>query len=807
MVQEAFAGRPAPPWSREAGGAAVLAAWADRAAIRRNVVLDHRWPPRPARSRPWPAGLEPRVIRALERRGIAQPFIHQAEAFEAAQAEDVVVATPTASGKSLAYNLPVLDALARRAEARALYLFPTKALARDQEVALRALLTEAGLEQGATVYDGDTPPDARRAARDRGGVLLTNPDMLHTGILPHHAAWARFFSNLEFVVVDELHTYRGVFGSHLANVIRRLSRVAAFHGATPRFLFSSATIGNPGQHAKNLTGRRARCITDSGAPAGGKRVLVYNPPLVNAELGLRQSNVKASVALAADLVRARVPTIVFGSSRNQVEVMLKYLRDRLADDPSLDARSIQGYRSGYLPEKRRRIEAGLRDGTVRAVVSTSALELGIDIGSLGAVVCAGYPGSFAGLWQRFGRAGRRDGDALAVLVTNSSPLDQYLARAPEVLVDAPIEEARIDPDNLEILLQHLKCSAFELPFDSEDSFGHVPPDALAEALGFLADHRVLHPSPGRRGGTTFHWASDAYPANAVSLRSPTWDNFVIIEQPEQRTIAEMDFRSTHTMLHEQAIYQHDGRQYQVERLDYENHKAFVRRVVPDYYTTAMTHVKVAVLAEEMNGRLELASDLEISTGFGEVDVVEKVVGYKKIKFHTHENVGYGEVTLPQIEKPTTAYWLVVPSRLFERIDAPRAVVMDALSGIQGALHAVAAVGLMMDPNDLGRALVEEPGVGEAPSTACRIDDKHFEPVLYLYDFVAGGVGLAPRLFEERHELWTRAHRLVVGCGCRDGCPSCIGPGVGESSVWSRKAVAVAIFERLGVPCAAPASAS
>jgi len=801
MVQSssAFEGRPPPPWSRSSGLKAVLEAWRSADRVWRNVTLDRRLPAQPGKLAEWPDGLSAGVRKALEARGIHQPYAHQVAAFELARTHDVVVATPTASGKSLAYNLPVLDRLARSPEGRALYLFPTKALARDQELSLRSLLSDAGLDQGAVVYDGDTPPDARRAARDRGGVLITNPDMLHTGILPHHASWGRFFANLEAVVIDELHTYRGVFGSHLANVVRRLLRVARFHGAEPRFLFSSATIGNPDDHARHLTGRPVRCVSESGAPTGEKRVLVYNPPLLNAELGIRQSCVKATVRLTEDLVRARVPTIVFGQSRNQVEVMLKYLRDRLADDPSIEDGSIQAYRSGYLPKTRRRIEEGLRDGRVRAVVSTSALELGIDIGRLGAVVCAGYPGTRAGLWQRFGRAGRRDEDALALLVTSSAPLDQFVAKSPEVLVEAPVEEARLDPDNLDILLQHLKCSAFELPFEEREPFGDVPADAVEDALRFLVDHRVLQPASGRQGRTTFHWASDAYPASDVSLRSPTWDNFVIVEQPLQKTIAEMDFRSTHTMLHEQAIYQHEGRQYQVERLDYDNHKAFVRQVAPDYYTTAMTHVKVAVMAEEMNASLELGTGLEVPVGFGEVDVVEKVVGFKKIKFHTHENVGYGEVNLPQVEKPTTAFWIVVPSALFTRVDAPRAVVLDALAGMQGALHAVASVGLMMDPNDLGRALVEEPGVGEAPAAAQPVGTKHFEPVLYLYDSVAGGVGLAPRLFEERNELVLRAHRLVASCSCRDGCPSCVGPVVGADTAWSRKSVVLEIFDLLGVP--------
>ncbi|MEM7678667.1 MAG: DEAD/DEAH box helicase, partial [Myxococcota bacterium] len=528
----------------------------------KNVVFEHAFAAAEGLYEKIPDDLHPRVKAALEGRGLSRLYRHQAEAFRAAiRGLDLVIATPTASGKSLAFNLPVLNALADSPQARALYLFPTKALSRDQEHSLRRLLREAELDHGAVTFDGDTPPDARRSARDRSGVLITNPDMLHTGVLPHHARWARLFANLRFVVVDEVHAYRGVFGSHLANVLRRVLRVARFHGAEPQLLFSSATIANPEDHASRLAGRAVCAITQNGAPVGRRRVVFYNPPVVNAELGIRRSCLKEAVRLAADLVRAEVPTIVFGQSRNQVEVMLKYLRDATAAD-AVEPEAIQAYRGGYLSDTRRRIERSLRGGAVRCVVATHALEMGIDIGSLEAVVCAGFPGTMAGLWQRFGRAGRRDEhkESLAVLVASSAPLDQFLAGAPRSLVEAPVERARIDPDNIEILIQHLKCGAFELPFDEAEGFGDVPSESVQEALRFLAEHRVIHEVDGRHGRKVYHWSDESFPAHHVPLRSVTWDNFVIIEVDKDRTLAEMDFRSAHTMLHEQAIYQHDGRQ-------------------------------------------------------------------------------------------------------------------------------------------------------------------------------------------------------------------------------------------------------
>jgi len=742
-----------------------------------------------------PESLAPALVRAMRQRGIRELYSHQARAFElASQGKHLVVATPTASGKSLCYNLPILQALASDPSATALYLFPTKALSRDQEEALRAMMRDADLNVGAITYDGDTPNDARRAARQRAGVLLSNPDMLHAGIMPHHTGWARLFSNLKYVVIDELHSYRGVFGSHLANVVRRLQRIARFHGSSPTFLFASATIGNPREHATRICGAPVELIDESGAPTGRRQLVVYNPPVVNAELGIRQSYIKTAVRLTQDLVRAGVPTLVFGNSRNGVEVMLKYLRDKLSRD-QIDPSAIHAYRGGYLPQTRRRIETALRAGEIRCVVATNALELGIDIGALDAVVCAGYPGTMAGLWQRFGRAGRRRDLSLAVLVSSSNPVDQYMARHSRQLVSAPIEHARIDPDNIEILIQHLKCAAFELPFEPDDVYGDVPDDALGEALDYLADNGVVHPS-STAAGSIYHWASDSYPANNVSLRSASWDNFVIIDLDANRTIAEMDWRSTHTMLHEQAIYQHEGGQFQVERLDFDNHKAFVRRVKPDYYTTAMTHSKVAVLEEDQSAIVELG-EVSLDAALGDVSVIEKVVGYKKIKFHTHENVGYGEVHLPEMQKHTTACWLTFPEDFVQSQPEPRAVVVDALRGLSKAMHLVGAVGLMIDPRDLGRTLGSRnedearPGKGQGPG---------FDPTIFLYDTVAGGIGLAARLFEEREKLLRRARHLIESCECDEGCPGCIGPDASgdDEPEAARKRLVLGLLDAVGV---------
>jgi DEAD/DEAH box helicase domain-containing protein len=789
----------APPWKLATGLEPVLSRWLGRAAIRGCFTAARELAPEAPRFSDHPSDLASPLVGALHRRGIEALYAHQRSAIDAARAgRHVVVATPTASGKSLCFHLPVLDAIAREPGATALYLYPTKALSRDQEQGVYELVAEAGLSVGAIVYDGDTPGDARRAARERAALVMTNPDMLHAGILPQHASWVRLFSNLRYVVLDELHTYRGVFGSHVANVIARLRRVARFHGADPVFVCATATIQNPVEHSARLLGVDPAAITlvdQSTAPRGRRRVFVYNPPVVNAELGIRASYLKTAVRLTADLVKARVPTIVFGQSRNAVEIMLKYLRDRFADQPSIrDA--IVAYRSGYLPDQRRRVERGLRSGDIVCVVATSALELGIDIRDLDAVVCAGYPGSLAETWQRFGRAGRRSGESLALLITSSTPLDQYVAAHAGELLDRGVEEARIEPDNAEIVIQHLKCAAFELPFRRGEVFGPLAGagaseggasdgasgiDDTAAALGFLEDHGVIHAS-----GDRYHWSDDSFPAHHVSLRSVGWDNTVIIDVESGLTLAELDWHATPTMLHEQAIYQHDGTQYQVERLDYENHKAFVRKVEPDYFTTAMRHLKVRVLEVEDTRPLHGGSSTVgagAPTGWGDVCVTEKVVGYKKVKFHSHENAGYGDVRLPDVDLHTTAFWLTVPATLVASMGRVRAI--EGLRGLSHALELSATLALMCDPHDIGRAIEDsvtgENGIaGENGVTrpngvrGAEATNEAFSATAYLYDHVPGGVGLAARIFDRAAELITHAARLVAGCSCLAGCPSCVG---------------------------------
>lgn len=796
--------RPKSPWHGERGIDSVLSKWLESRSVRPCITADEARAAKVARMADLPPELSPGLARALAKRGITRLYDHQAEAFghmqKGSPTRALVVATPTASGKSFCFHLPILDAMAKTPGARAIYLYPTKALSRDQEAGLRELSRDAGLDIPAIVYDGDTPGDARRVARERTGIVLTNPDMLHAGILPHHTNWARTFQNLEYVVIDELHTYKGVFGSHVANVLRRLLRVAAFHGARPKLIGATATIGNPREHAARLFGLEEEevvAITESGAPQGNRRFFVYNPPVVNAELGIRASYVKQAVKLATDLVRARVPTIVFGQSRNNVEMMLRYLRERVAGE--IDPAAIMGYRGGYLPDKRREIERKLREGEILCVVATNALELGIDIGDLDAVVCAGYPGSVAAVWQRFGRAGRRGAESLCVLVTSSAPLDQYLAREPGFLFGAPIEEARIDPENAEILVQHLKCAAFELPFKAGEAFGPLGVEDTRDALGFLVKHRVLHEAKG-----TFHWASDAYPANHVSLRSVSWDNVVIIDQesPTGAVLAEIDFRGAHTMVHEQAIYQHDAECWQVERFDYENHKAYVRKVEPDYYTDAMSYVQVTVIEETEHGPLAdgTSDGLPVKAegfraGHGEVSVVEKVVGYKKIKFNTHENTGYGEVHLPELQMHTTAFWVSIPERICSEVVGGRAQAIDGLRGVGVATELVSTLALMCDPRDLGTTLGDAPideGSDEKPATVRGGPRPGYDPTLFVYEHVPGGTGLSERIWQNRNELLFRAERLIAGCPCEAGCPGCVGP----SDAGPRKATALFLLGKM-----------
>ncbi len=545
----------------------------------------------PAREAQWAAfseWLDPKLVEAYRAKGIRQLYTHQAEAADAIHSgKNTVIVTPTASGKTLCYNLPVLHAILKNSDTRALYLFPTKALAQDQLAELYDLNQRLANSFGVFTYDGDTPSDARKAIREKGHIVLTNPDMLHTGILPHHTRWTRLFENLRYVVLDELHIYRGVFGSHLCNVLRRLRRIADFYGTKLQFVCCSATIANPGELAERLIGDEVEVLTGNGAPSAEKTFVFYNPPVVNRALGIRRSYINESSRVAQEFLKRNLQTMVFANSRLHTELLLTYLQEANPQHPS-QPETIRGYRGGYLPGERREIERGLRDGRIRGVVSTSALELGIDIGSLDTVVMAGYPGTIAATWQRAGRAGRRSGSACAVLVASSAPLDQYIVRHPDYFFGNTPEHAYIQPDNLEILVNHLKCAAFELPIAATEHFGEID---LTDLCLRLAEAGYLH-----RASEHYHWTQQAYPADTVSLRSVTSDNFVIINitgAPE--VIGEVDFASALTTVHEKAIYIHGGQQFHVEHLDFKERKAYVKQVDVDYYTDAIRYTQVHVL--------------------------------------------------------------------------------------------------------------------------------------------------------------------------------------------------------------------
>jgi DEAD/DEAH box helicase domain-containing protein len=753
-------------------------------------------PARQAQFRPVPAWVRPELAEAYRAKGMGQLYSHQAAAAEVARAgKNFVVVTPTASGKTLCYNLPILNAILENPDTRALYLFPTKALAQDQLVELHDLGTRLEDQFGVFTYDGDTPADARKAIRERGHIILTNPDMLHTGILPHHTRWTRVFENLRYVVLDELHTYRGVFGSHLTNILRRLGRVARFYGAEPQFICCSATIANPGELASQLTGLPAEVIGENGSPAAEKLFVFYNPPIVNRNLGIRRSYLNESTRVAKELLARRLQTIVFANSRLHTEVLLTYLQQANPPQPG-HADPVRGYRGGYLPGERREIECGLREGGVRGVVATNALELGIDIGSLDACVMAGYAGSIASTWQRAGRAGRRHGTSCAVLVASSAPLDQFIVRHPEYFFGRSPEHAFVQPDNLEILVNHLKCAAFELPIAPEEKFGGVDVPALCQRL---AEAGFLH-----RSGGNWHWVEEAYPADTVSLRSVTSDNFVIIntageEEGKPKVIGEVDFSAALTIVHPQAIYIHQGQQYHVERLDFEQRKAYVQPVNVDYYTDAIRYTQVRVLEIAEEERIERAY---AARAHGDVLVRSQVVGFKKIKFLTHETVGAGKLESPENEMHTTAFWITLGRRLMESLPFS---LSDRQSGILGLLHALESIAcllLMCDLRDLATAVGERPpspGVDAAESTRAVVANpgetkEFFEPNLYFYDAYPGGIGFSEPLYGFQDLLLRRTTELIKACPCEKGCPSCVGPA-GENSERSKEA-ALAILERL-----------
>ncbi len=771
----------------------------DFARIAGEVVV----PPRAARWAAFPEGLDSRLAGALRERGILRLYSHQREAWDhVAAGRDTVVVTPTASGKTLCYNLPVLEA-ALKTGAKALYLFPTKALSQDQVAEILELNAAGNLGIRACTFDGDTPGDARKAVRTKGDIVVSNPDMLHQGILPHHTKWAQFFEALQFVVIDELHTYRGVFGSHVANLVRRLRRVCRFYQSNPTFVLCSATIANPAELAERLVGGPVAAVTESGAPSGRKHLLVWNPPVVNADLGIRASARSQSTRIARRALERGLKTIVFANSRLEVEVLTKYLKDVYDRDPRKPAR-VAAYRGGYLPTERRATERKLRAGGLDCVVSTSALELGMDIGALDVCVLNAYPGTVAGALQRFGRAGRRSRTAVGVLVCSSDPLDQYLARHPEFFLGASPEHAHIDPEQLLILMDHVRCAAFELPFEDGEAFGGVK---LDEALGYLADQGVVH-----RDGARWHWIADSYPAHSVSLRSIAEGNFVVIDLTDGKkdVIAEVDYSSAAVTLYEGAIYLVQAQPWQVEKLDWTGRKAFVRATRADYYTDAIDYTKLKQLDE-----FDAAGHAGARAAHGEVHVVRRVAGYKKIRYYTHENVGYGQVRLPDHEMHTTALWWEASPQALERAFATRQAALDGFLGAGAAVHRIAALLALAEPHDIGRA-VGDGGPEGAWCAAAGSDGRAearaldgaavdvaaagtpFRPTLYLYDNFPGGIGLAAPLFDLRERVLDHAIDLVARCPCKHGCPACVGPVLGgdEAGALTPKAAALRVLRLL-----------
>ena len=707
-------------------------------------------PERQAQYAPWPLEADQRIKDVLAKRGIHQLYSHQVSSLEAVQqGQDVVVVTPTASGKTMCYNLPVLSSILKNPDARALYLFPTKALSADQVSELYELIELLGVDIKTYTYDGDTPVSARKAIRQAGHVVVTNPDMLHSNILLHHTKWVKLFENLRYIVIDEIHSYRGVFGSNLANVLRRLMRLCAFYGSHPQFILCSATIANPQELAQMLVGRPVHLVDNNGAPVGEKHIIFYNPPVINRQLGIRKSSLQETRRLATLLLKNRIQSIIFARSRVQVEVLTKALKEQAADPLGASAR-VRGYRGGYLPQERRDIERSLRAGRVDMVISTNALELGIDIGSLDACILCGYPGTIASTWQQAGRAGRRQGKSLTILVATSSAMDQYLISHPEYFFAQSPENALLNPDNLYILLNHFKCSAYELPFKDGELFGNaLGADSM---LGYLQEEQIV-----RNVGSVWHWATEDFPASEISLRTAMTENFLIMDitNPERvRVIGEMDRFAVPMLLHENAIYLHEGVQYQVEKLDFDACKAFVRHVNVDYYTDADLNVSLSLLDIDRE---------DTNAYFGEIKVTALVKIFKKMKFDTGESLGYGPVRLPETDMHTQAMWMTLPQE--SSLKYPKDSLQNGMLGICNTLRIVCPLYLMCAGHDIAVSYQVK-----SPFTDL--------PTLIIYDNSPGGIGLAEKAYPMRKVLLTQALQLIERCDCEAGCPSCVGP-VGE----------------------------
>lgn len=715
------------------------------------VTAWHHFPATSGKYSDIPDDLHPSLKRALSAKGIKKLYTHQKRAYDlSSQGKNICVVTPTASGKTLCYNLPVLDSMLKDERTRALYIFPTKALAQDQLAEITDLCKKGRFSIKAYTFDGDTPSQKRRLAKEVGQIIITNPDMLHQAILPHHPTWVRLFSSLRYVIIDEMHGYRGVFGSHVANVLRRLRRISQFYGSNPQFMMASATIANPQELACALTELPVCVIDENGAPSPEKEFIFFNPPVLRSDGSTRQSVIDAASKISARFIKNNIQTLVFARSRVSVELLVQYLRNSYNDVFQQDR--IQGYRGGYLPNERRQIEKGMREGKIIGVAATNALELGIDIGDLDCVIMAGYPGTIASTWQQAGRAGRRRGKSVAILVAGRSPLDQFIIRNPDYFFSQSPEYALINPNNPYILGEHVKCAAYELPFRDDPKnppkLGEVDVTPILEQL---EKSRILYHSHSR-----WNWSSESFPAAGVSLRSASNENFVVIDttgKPE--VIGEVDWASAPLLIHDEAIYMHKGKQYQVMHLDYSARKAYVKKVDVDYYTDANLAVGIRIM--RVDRQIE---ESPFRPKFGEVSVTALATIFKKIKLYTHENVGSGEISLPEMNMHTQGMWFSLPDTVLKHID-PHSVG-GVLSGLANVILNIAPLFLMSDKRDLGVTVEVRSSYDQRPT-------------IYLYDAYPGGIGLSEKAFQLLSDILKASSELVSSCSCKSGCPGCVGP--------------------------------
>ena len=812
-------------------------------AVAKNFVFYKQIEKKSATLLLFPRNLSENIYGMLESKNISSLYSHQKKALEYIfEDKNVVITTGVASGKSLCYQIPILQKLDQNCNVRCLLLFPTKALTQDQNKQFINLVQNSKIDCKTGIYDGDTPKNQRKIIREKANLIFTNPDMIHLGILPHHTQWRSFFSQLKFIVIDEIHTYRGIFGSHFTNVIRRLKRIANFYGSDPQFILTSATVSNVKSFAEKLINDCVEVIDEDGSPQPEKHILFYNPPVINQDLGIRANVLKETVRVANDLLMKQFQTLIFSDSRRSVEIILRYLQNK---SPKIE---IKAYRSGYLPNERRKLEQQLKNGSVQGMVSTNALELGIDIGGLDAVILCGYPGSISSSKQQMGRAGRSGKKSISIYVASSLLMDQFILTNPEYLLEKESEEALINPDNPYILLDHIRCALFEKPFNPQDSFGDLPDNELQSYLNFLVKIGNAYQTNGN-----FYWKKASYPANEISLRTAVHNTFSL--QAEGNTIGIIDGNSVYWMCHPNAIYLHNGKSYYIQRIDRDKGFVEMNEVITDYYTQAQSKTSFEIL--------QIKNEEKIISGmkkWGELEVTEQVTGYKKLKWHTNENLGVEKLDLPPRKIKTIGCWFSIESKILEKLEKSndwsktknnygknwgkittmvrtrdqfsckhcgaketdkkfhvhhkkplrtfqsiqaanhqenlitlcptchhlaerQQYIQSGFAGLTYLLHQISPIFLMCDSGDI-RFQYET-------------NSKTFseENLIIAYDAHPGGIGLAQKLYEIYYRILWEAFQVVLKCVCKTGCPSCVGP-VSEHGEGAKEKVKALLRELL-----------